>query len=94
MFHNNPNEFLILALNIKSVNAKFDNLFPVIDNRASQCLYFGAICVQETWTSSDSDWSLSQLPEYQLIHQGRKYTKHSGLMIYLNENYYYEIRNL
>ena len=94
IFQNSPNEFLILTLNIQSVNAKFDNLFPVIANLASQGLYFGAICLQETWTSSDSDLSLLQLPGYQLIHQGSKCTKHGGLMIYLNVNYNYEIRNL
>ena len=84
IFQNSPNEFLILTLNIQSVNAKFDNLFPVVANLASQGLYFGAICLQETWTSSDSDLSLLQLPGYQLIHQGSKCTKHGGLMIYLN----------
>ena len=93
IFKNSQNEFLILTLNIQSVNAKFDNLFPVIANLASQGLYFGAICLQETWTSSDSDLSLLQLPGYQLIHQGSKCTKHGGLMIYLNVNYNYEIRN-
>ena len=91
---NSPKEFLILTLDIQSVHAKFNNLFPVIDNLASQGLYFGAICLQETWTSSDSDLSLLQLPGYQLIHQGSKCTKHGGLIIYLNENYNYEIRNL
>ena len=94
IFQNSQNEFLILTLNIQSVNAKFDNLFPVIDNLSSQGLYFGAICLQETWTSSDSDLSLLQLPGYQLIHQGSKCTKHGGLIIYLNENYNYKIRNL
>ena len=94
IFQNSPNEFLILTLNIQSLNAKFDNLFPVVANLASQGLYFGAICLQETWTSSDSDLSLLQLPGYQLIHQGSKCTKHGGLMIYLNVNYNYEIRNL
>ena len=94
IFRNNPNEFLILTLNIQSVNAKFNNLFPVIDNLTSQGLYFGAICLQETWTSTDSDLSLLQLPGYQLIHQGSKCTKHGGLMIFLNESYSYKVRNL
>ena len=94
IFQNNPNEFLILTLNIQSVNAKFNNSFPVIDNLALQGLYFGAMCLQETWTSTDSDLTLLQLPGYQLIHQGSKCTKHGGLMIYLNESYSYKIRNL
>ena len=57
-------------------------------------LYFGKICLQETWTSNDSDLSLLQLPGYQLIHQGRKCTSHGGLMISLNQNYSYKLRNL
>ena len=44
----NPANFFALCLNVQSVNAKFNNLFPVIDNLASQGLYFGAICLQET----------------------------------------------
>ena len=83
-----------LKLNIQSVNAKFNNFFPVIDNLTSQGLYFGAICLQETWMSTDSDLSLLQLPGYQLIHQGSKCTKHDGLMIYLNGSYSYKKRNL
>ena len=94
IFQNNYSEFLILTLNIQSVNAKFNNLYPIINNLASQGLYFGAICLQETWTSNDSDLSLLQLPGYQLIHQGSKCTKHGGLIIYLNDNYSYKIRNL
>ena len=94
IFQNTPKELLIFTFNIQSVHAKFHNLFPVIDNLASQCLYFGGICLQETWTSSHSDLSLLKLPVYPLIHQGSKCTMHSGLIIYLNENYNYEIRNI
>ena len=94
LFQNNPKEFFILTLSIQSVHTKFIVLFPVIDNLASQGLYFEAICLQEIWTSSDSDLSLLQLPGYQLIHRGSKCTKHGGLIIYLNENYNYEIRNV
>ena len=42
LFQNNRDEFLILTLNIQSINAKFNNLFPVINNLTSQGLYFGA----------------------------------------------------
>ena len=68
LFQNNRDYFLILTLNIQSINAKFNDLFPVINNLTSQGLYFGTICLQETWTSSNSDLSLLQLPGYQLIH--------------------------
>ena len=42
LFQNNRDEFLILTLNIQSINAKFNNLFPVINNLTSQGLYFWA----------------------------------------------------
>ena len=42
LFQNNRDEFLILTLNIQSINVKFNNLFPVINNLTSQGLYFGA----------------------------------------------------
>ena len=42
LFQNSRDEFLILTLNIQSINAKFNNLFPVINNLTSQGLYFGA----------------------------------------------------
>ena len=52
-------------------------------------LYFGAICLQETWLSSDADVSLLHIPGYKLIHQGSKCTRHGGLIIYLHEEYTY-----
>ena len=50
LFQNSPNEFLILTLNIQSVNAKLVNNGKQIINLSSWGLYFGAICLQETWT--------------------------------------------
>ena len=93
LFQNNCDEFSILTLNIQSINTKFSNSFPVINNLTSQSLYFWAICLQETWTSSDSDLSLLPLHGYQLIHQGSKCTKNGKLITYLNENCSYTIRN-
>ena len=57
-------------------------------------LYFGAICYQKTWLSSDADVSLLHIPGYRSIHQGRRYTRHGGLVIYLHEQYTYKLRNM
>ena len=57
-------------------------------------LYSGAICLQETWLTSDADLSLLKLPGYNIIHQGTKCTKHGWLIIYLSEMYSYKLRNL
>ena len=55
----NDEKFTVLTLNIQSINAKFDNLYPVINNLSSMGLFFGAICLQETWFSSDADVYIS-----------------------------------
>ena len=57
-------------------------------------LYFGAICLQETWLSSDADVSLLHISGYKLIHQGSKCTRHGGLIIYIHEEYTYKLRNI
>ena len=87
-------DFTILTLNIQSINAKFDNLYPVINNLSSMGLYLGAICIQETWLSSDADVSLLHIPGDKLIHQGSRCTMHGGLVIHLHEQYTYNLRNM
>ena len=87
-------DFTILTLNIQSKDAKFDNLYPVINNLSSIGLYFGAICVQETRLSPDDDVSLLHIPSYKLIPLGSRCAMHGGLVIYLHEQYTCELRNM
>ena len=41
---------------------------------------FSTICLQESWLTDDSDLSQYQLPNYNLIHQGKKCSGHGGLL--------------
>ena len=93
-FQNSHNEFITLSLNVQSINAKFNQLYPIVSKLPSMGLYFGAICLQETWLTSDAGLSLLKLPGYNIIHQGTKCTKHGGLIIYLSEMYSLKLRNL
>ena len=94
VFKQSLSNFHILSLNVQSINAKFDNLFPIINNLSASGLYFGAICLQETWLSSNADISMFHIPGYKLIHQGFRCTKHGGLTVCINEKYSYKLRNL
>ena len=94
VFSQTLNDFNILSLNVQSINAKFDNLFRIIYNLSASGVYFGAICLQETWLSSDADISMFHIPGYKLIHQCFRCTKHGGLIVYVNEKYSYKLRNL
>ena len=90
----NGKDFAILTLNIQSIYAKFNNLYPLINNLSLMGLYFGAICLPETWLSSDADVSLLHIPGYKLSHQGSRCTRNGGLVIYLHEQYTYKLRNM
>ena len=93
-FRSNQNEFAVLSLNIQSIKAKFDNFFAIINRLSSLGIFFGAICLQETWLTANADLSLLQMPGYKLIHQGHICSKHGGLLIYLNNDFRYDQRTL
>ena len=94
IFQNGQSDFVIATLNIQSINAKFDNLYAIVNNLSASGQYFGAICLQETWLTSDADVTLFEIPGYKLIHQGSRCTRHGGLIIYLHEQYCYQVRHL
>ena len=94
IFQNSHSDFSTLSLNMQSINAKFNQLYSIVSKLSSTGLYFGAICLQETWLASDADLSLLKLPGYNIIHQGTKCTKHGGLIIYLREMYSFKLRNM
>ena len=50
-----------------------------------------ALLIQESWLNDDSDLSQLQIEGYSLITLGNGCSPHSGLAIYLNDNYKYSI---
>ena len=93
LFQTGQSDFVIATLSIQSMNAKFDNLYAIMNNLSASG-HFGAVCLQETWLKSDADVTLFDIPGYKLIHQGSRCSRHGGLIIYLHEKYCYEVRNL
>ncbi len=53
---------------------------------------FRAICIQEGWLCENSDISQIQLEGYKLIPPGKPCSSNSGLVIYLNEKYEYDVK--
>ena len=73
-FQTGQSDFVIATLNIQSINVKIDNLYTIIINLSAFWQYFGAICLQETWSTSDADITLFEIPDYKLLHQGSRCT--------------------
>ena len=87
LFKDKGNSFCILSLNCQSINAKFDQLNIKVQQLKSNGYEFSAICLQETWLSSDSDTSLFKIDGYNLISQGKMCSSHGGLAIYISEKF-------
>lgn len=88
------NNFKILSLNCQSLNAKYDQLKAYIEYFNESNCEIDAICLQETWLTADSDVSLLQLPNYNLISTGKSCSAHSGVAVYLHKAYQYNIVNI
>ena len=73
---------------MQSIHAKCNQLYHNVSKLLSMSLYFGAICLQETWLAADADSSLLQLPGYKIIHQGSKCIKHGGLNLSKHNIYF------
>ena len=87
LFKDKGISFCILSLNFQSINAKFDQLNIKVQQLKSNGYEFSAICLQQTWLSSDYDTSLFKIDGYNLISQGKICSSHGGLAIYISEKF-------
>ena len=85
--------FSVLSLNIQSLNSKFDSFMSVLSHLNDNNAHFQAICLQETWLSHDQDTPLFNIPVYHLIHRGKSCSNHSGLIIYLSDEFSYSVKD-
>ena len=93
-FKRGKDKFTVLSLNSQSLHAKFNKLEILIHELREINFEFSAICIQETWLDDNSDTGPFQLENYNCIPQGRYSSAHGGLIIYLHNNYNYNIMNL
>ena len=86
--------FSLISLNTQSLNAKFTQLKTYIEFYKQNDLTINAFCLQETWLSDDSDTSLLQLEDYNLITKGKACSAHGGVGIYLHKSFDYEVLHI
>ena len=88
-----PVDFSIISLNCQSLTEKADSLKVLIVNINARCK-LSAICLQETWLSSESDTSLFELRGYNFVSVGQFCSAHSGLGIYISDDYNFKVMNM
>ena len=90
-FKSKKSDFSVLTLNIDGINTKFNELTLFLRTLADANFYFSAILLQETMLSDDDcnseNIKIFEIPNYELLKQGRKCGRKGGLFIYIHENY-------
>ena len=86
--------FNVLSLNCQSLNAKINDLKIYLDLYIENGINISAICLQETWLGNESDTSMLQLPNYNLISKGKHCSSHGGVAIYLHTSYSHKIMSI
>jgi hypothetical protein len=91
----NKDSFTVFSLNTQSVNAKFEELMILIELLRDQYnFHFSAICLQECWTSKNTDFKQFEIPHYKLIPQGFECTVRGGLLTYVHDEFTHtELKN-
>ena len=84
-------QFTVLSLNIQSINSKFDSLTAFLSHLDANDVNFSAICLQDTWLSSEQDVSIFNIPGYHQIHSGKSASNCGGLFIYLRDKYSFTV---
>ena len=76
----------IMSLNCQSINAKFNELQIIVEEINNNLL--SVICLQKSWLRENSDFSLNNLANYEVINQFRtECSDHGGLMTYIHDRF-------
>ncbi len=81
--------FTILSTNIESINAKHSELEVFVHELREKGFEFSAICIQESWLSTQDKYAPMNITGYDLISQGKSCSAKGGLIIYLHDKFKY-----
>ena len=95
---NTDHNFSVLSLNIESIKSKFNQLIGLAEILDRNSCKIDAYLIQETWLDElqckSNVINNYHIPGYHTISLGHKCGRKGGIIIYLNENYTYSLRNL
>ena len=77
---------------LPTYNYAITNIITAINEVTLCCPPLSAICIQETWLNEHDDISIFNLNGYNCISQGKTCSQRGGLVIFLNDNFNYNIK--
>ena len=89
--HHQINEKLsILNLNCQCINSKFDKIKIFLACINNNVMPVSVITLQETWADNEIEMNYFNLPNYTMIYDNFRLSKHGGLITYIHDSFSFE----
>ena len=80
----------ILNLNCQCINSKFDKIKLFLEGIDNNSMPISVITLQETWADNETEINLFNLPNYTIINDDSRFSKHGGLVTYIHNTFSFE----
>ena len=86
----NDGKLSILNLNCQCINSKFDKIKLFLEGINNNSMPFSVITLQETWADNETDMIFFNLPNYTMVYEDSRLSKHGGLVTYIHNTFSFE----
>ena len=73
----------ILNLNCQCINSKFDKIKLFLECINNNAMPVSVITLQETWANNETEMNYFHLPNYTMVYDDSRLSKHGGLITYI-----------
>ena len=80
----------ILNLNCQCINSKFDKIKLFLEGIDNNSMPISVITLQETWVDNETEMNLFILPNYTMVYDDSRLSKHGGLVTYIHNTFSFE----
>ena len=80
----------ILNLNCQCVKSKFDKIKLFLEGINNNSMPVSVITLQETWADNETEMNFFNLPNYSMVYDDSRLSKHGGLVTYIHNTFTFE----
>ena len=80
----------ILNLNCQCINSKFDKIKLFLEGIDNNSMPISVMTLQETWADNETEMNLFNLPNYTMVYDDSRLSKHGELVTYIHNIFSFE----
>ena len=77
-------------MNCQCINSKFDKIKLFLEGIDNNSMPISVITLQETWADNETEMNLFILPNYTMVYDDSRLSKHGGLVTYIHNTFSFE----